>query len=197
MRLLFFSDIHGDERALARLMEMDADYYIVAGDLSSWSRGLDPLGQILARRAPRVWVLPGNHENAATIADFCSRHGLNPFHELTFQVGEYTVAGFGYSNPTPFNTPGEYSEEEIATHLVPFAGIKKMILVCHCPPHGTALDRVGPAMHFGSRSIGCFIEQNQPEWFLCGHIHEAAGSETQLGTTRAVNVGKAGYVVEI
>jgi Icc-related predicted phosphoesterase len=32
------------------------------------------------------------------------------------------VAGLGYSNPTPFNTPGEYSEKELAARLAGFAG---------------------------------------------------------------------------
>jgi Icc-related predicted phosphoesterase len=197
MRILVFSDIHGDERALGRLMEMEADHYIAAGDLTNWSRGLDALGPTLQRRAPHVWVLPGNHENAATIEAFCERFGLNPLHERTFQAGEHTVAGLGYSNPTPFNTPGEYSEEELAERLTKFAGIEKLILVCHCPPKGTGLDRAAPGLHFGSPAVGRFIEQQQPEWFLCGHIHEAAGREARLGATHAVNVGKLGYLLEI
>ena len=36
-----------------------------------------------------------------------------------------------------------------------------------------------------------------PEWFLCGHIHEAEGLEVTIGLTRAVNVGKKGYLLEL
>ena len=43
-------------------------------------------------------------------------------------------AGLGYSNITPFNTPGEYSEEEIAAALAAFDGIKPLYLVVHFPP---------------------------------------------------------------
>ena len=40
MRLLSFSDIHGDLRALGSVMEIEADYYFAAGDLATFSRGL-------------------------------------------------------------------------------------------------------------------------------------------------------------
>ena len=50
MKILVFSDIHGDYRALERLMDIEADYYFAAGDLVSWGRGLDRCGEILQRR---------------------------------------------------------------------------------------------------------------------------------------------------
>ena len=117
MRALVFSDIHGDYRALERLMETEADYYFAAGDLTSWGRGLDRCGEILQRRAGRVYVLPGNHESADQTSRLCQKFGLIHFHEQSIEAGGYHIAGFGYSNPTPFNTPGEYTEEEIARRL--------------------------------------------------------------------------------
>lgn len=198
MRLLIFSDIHGDYAALDALMKQEADYYIAAGDLTSWGRGLERSGEILARRAGQVYVLPGNHERAGQIASFCEQFGLNDFHGKSFEAGGYHVAGLGYSNPTPFNTPGEYSEQELAEHLAPFAELKPLILICHCPPIDTPLDQVGRGgAHAGSRAVRTFIEQHQPEYFFCGHIHEAAGAETKLGKTRAVNAGKRGYLLEV
>ena len=121
MKLLIFSDIHGDLQALEKLLATEADYYIAAGDLSTWGRGLDRCGEILKSRGDRVYVLPGNHESAGQIAALCREYGLNDFHERTLRLGEWTVAGLGYSNPTPFNTPGEYSERELAERLEPFA----------------------------------------------------------------------------
>jgi len=54
MRILLFSDIHGDVRALERLLRQPADVYIAAGDLSTFGRDLDrcaaalgPLGERL------------------------------------------------------------------------------------------------------------------------------------------------------
>ena len=79
MKLLIFSDIHSDLGALERLMETEADYYVAAGDLVNFGRGLERCGEILKRRAERVYVMPGNHETAAQIAEFCSQFGLHDF----------------------------------------------------------------------------------------------------------------------
>ena len=50
-RALIFSDIHNDAQALEKLMDIEADYYFAAGDLVSWARGLDKMGEIMKRRA--------------------------------------------------------------------------------------------------------------------------------------------------
>lgn len=196
-RALIFSDIHNDARALEKLMDIEADYYFAAGDLVSWARGLDKMGEILKRRAGRVYVIPGNHESEADIATFYDRHGFVNFHGGTLEVGGMHFAGLGYSSPTPFDTPGEYSEEELALRLAKFAGRKPMVLICHAPPLNTTLDRIKDGLHGGSRSVREFIEKNQPEYFFCGHIHEAEGVVEQMGATRAQNVGKRGYLLEL
>ena len=196
MKLLVFSDIHGDYRALERLMAMEADYYFAAGDLCSWGRGLDRCGEIMQRRGERVYVLPGNHESAEVTFALCAKFGLRYFHERSFQAEGFHVAGLGYSTPTPFNTPGEYTEEEMAQHLATFAALKPLILICHCPPYGTALDRVREGVHAGSRAVRQFIEEHQPVFFFCGHIHEAAGVAARIGETHGVNAGPKGYLLD-
>jgi Icc-related predicted phosphoesterase len=197
MRILVFSDIHGDRAALEALMERDADLYIAAGDLVSWGRGLDALAPVLARRAPKVWVLPGNHEHETEIEAFCARHGLNALHGRHFERDGWRIAGLGHSSPTPFNTPGDYTEEELAERLARFAGLKPLILVCHCPPLDTPLDRAAFGRHIGSRAVREFLDREQPAWFACGHVHEAAGTLTRLGATQAVNAGKGGFLIEV
>jgi len=196
MKILVFSDIHGDWRALGRLLETEADLYFSAGDLTSWERGLAEGGRILAQRGERVYVLPGNHESAAAVQAMCDRFGLNFFHERSFKTGGYHFAGLGYSSPTPFNTPGEYSEEEIAERLERFAALKPLVLVCHCPPRGTPLDRVRDGVHAGSSAVARFIELHQPALFFSGHIHEAAGVQAKLGCTRAFSAGPRGLLFD-
>lgn len=197
MRFLIFSDIHADTAALQKLMDTEADYYFAAGDLVNWAKGFEKVGPVLQARADHVYVIPGNHESESDIARFCDQYGFHDFHGKTMEVDGYTIAGLGYSNPTPFNTPGEYTEAELAERLSPFRGLSPLVMVCHCPPFGTRLDRAGQNQHFGSKSVRDFIEQAQPDYFFCGHIHEAAGASEQLGTTRAVNVGKKGYWFEL
>lgn len=197
MKILVFSDIHSDLSALEQIVAIEADYYFAAGDLVNWSRGLDRVGMILQRRADRMYVLPGNHESEQVIREMCARHGLRSFHGESFEAGGYRIAGLGYSNPTPFGTPGEYSEAELARRLSAFAGYERLVLVCHCPPKGTALDRAGPGTHLGSQAVREFLDREQPEFFFCGHIHEAHGASQRLGRTRAYNVGKRGRLIEL
>ncbi len=196
-RILIFSDIHNDARALENLMNVDADYYFCAGDLVSWARGLDKMAEILKRHADRIYVLPGNHESERDIASLCERHGFHNFHGATMRIGDVHLAGLGYSSPTPFNTPGEYSEEELASRLSKFAGLNPLVLICHAPPLDTKLDRVKDGLHAGSRAVREFIEKHQPRDFFCGHVHEAEGVVEQIGATRAQNVGKRGYLLTI
>jgi Icc-related predicted phosphoesterase len=197
MNLLIFSDIHGDLASLERLMETDADYYVAAGDLVNFGQGLKRCGEILAKRADCVYVLPGNHETAEQIAGLCREFGLHDFHERHAQWGRYQVAGLGYSSPTSFHTPGEYSEAELARKLEAFAGLAPLVLICHCPPHGTALDQIRPGVHGGSTAVRNFLMREQPEHFFCGHIHEAAGARAAIGKTQAMNVGKQGWLLDL
>jgi uncharacterized protein len=201
VRVLIFSDIHGDARALERVVSTPADVYIAAGDLSTFGRGLDRLGEILRPLGERCWVLPGNHETHEETREFCRRFGLTDFHrqvrELAGKAGPTVWAGLGYSNPTPFNTPGEYTEAEIAAALAAFDGLARLHLVVHFPPHGTALDQVARGRHAGSAVLRAWVERAQPAYLFCGHIHECAGGEDALGPTRCFNVGKAGYLLEV
>ena len=196
MKVLIFSDIHNDLRRLEALANTPADLYISAGDLVSWERGLPDCGRVLEPLGEKLWVLPGNHETAAQIASFCGQFGFHDFHGKQFEAGGHVFAGLGYSNPTPFNTPGEYSEDELTAHLAKFAGLKPLVLVCHAPPRDTPLDDGGGG-HFGSSAVRAFLEEQAPQYFFCGHIHEAAGRSAQIGKTAARNVGKQGYLLEI
>jgi Icc-related predicted phosphoesterase len=81
--------------------------------------------------------------------------------------------------------------------LTPFAELRPLVLICHAPPYGTGLDQIKPGLHGGSTAVRNFIEQQQPAHFFCGHIHESEGVAIEMGTTRARNVGKKGYLLEL
>jgi Icc-related predicted phosphoesterase len=195
VKLLIFSDIHSDLKALERHMETEADYYFAAGDMVNFGRNLDAVGEVLKQRAKQVYVIPGNHESPEQIARLCDKYGLNNFHGGQIEIDGYHVAGLGCSNPTPFDTPGEYSEEELARRATAFNGLKPMIAIFHCPPFMTRLDRITNMRHAGSTSVRDFLLREKPRYFFCGHIHEAAGVSEKLGGTSAMNVGKQGYLL--
>jgi Icc-related predicted phosphoesterase len=196
VKVLVFSDIHSDARALAKLVATPADYYFCAGDLVNWGRQLDAMGEILKPLGDRLFVIPGNHESSTQITDLCARFGFHDFHGKHVELGGYVFTGLGYSNPTPFDTPGEYSEEQLEERLHAFDGLKPMVSICHAPPHGTMLDRITNLKHAGSRSVREFLQREKPRYFFCGHIHEAAGAAEKLGETSAMNVGRKGYLLD-
>ena len=197
MKLALVSDIHLDVKSLQHFVATPADAYFVAGDLATFSGGLDKMEPILQTAKAPVYVMPGNHESEADIKGFCQEYGFEYLHNRVIERAGHHIAGLGYSNITPFKTPGEYSEPEFAERLAPWANLKPLILICHCPPLNTPLDCAGEGRHFGSPTIRKFIDENQPEWFFCGHIHEAEGVEATMGQTRGVNVGKRGYVLTL
>ncbi|MGH9716904.1 MAG: metallophosphoesterase family protein [Candidatus Acidiferrales bacterium] len=197
MKILIFSDIHGDLRALERIMARPADLYIAAGDLATFRRGLARCGEVLAPLRERLWVLPGNHETHDDTRSLCERHGFVDFHRQAKTLNGTKWAGLGYSNITPFKTPGEYSEEQIADALAAFDGIGNLYLVVHFPPYNTKLDEFAPGKHAGSPMLREWVEHAKPTFLFCGHIHETAGESDLLGATQCINVGKQGYTVEI
>ena len=197
MKLLVFSDIHMDKKALERLMAVEADLYVCAGDLVTWARGLDTMAELLQPRAEKMYMLPGNHESESDIARVCDQYGFTNLHGKSIEAGGVHIAGLGYSSPTPFNTPGEYTEAQMAERLAPFAGLKPLVLICHCPPKDTDLDGLKPGAHFGSQAVREFIDAYEPARFFCGHIHECEGRDVMIGHTRGANVGKRGYLLDL
>lgn len=197
MKIQIFSDIHGDVKTLERLLSVPADVYISAGDLTNFGKGLDAFATVLAKQAQRVWSIPGNHETIQQNQKFCADGGFVDFHHQIRQLGSSYWAGLGYSNPTPFDTPGEYTEEQLAEALDFFRGHSSLYLVVHAPPYGSKLDEFAPGKHAGSHAVREFVESEQPLMLFCGHIHECGGKSDQIGRTRCFNVGKRGYLLEL
>jgi len=104
LRLLIFSDIHNDWKTLEKLLDTEADYYIAAGDQVTWAKGLERCGEILQRRGDKVYVLRAT-TNRPTRCQYVRAVWMHNFHERHFQVGQWQVAGLGYSNPTPSTPP--------------------------------------------------------------------------------------------
>jgi len=198
LKILIFSDIHGDWKTLERHMAAEADVYVCAGDITNFGRKIDEAGEVMKARGSKVKIIPGNHETEEQVARFCDQFGFENFHGKVIDVAGHKLAGLGYSNLTPFQTPGEYTEEQLAWRLELFAEVPgPMILACHCPPFQTSLDRMRQFRHGGSTAVRDFLAKRQPDYFFCGHIHEAAGTAELLGTTKAMNVGKQGYLLDL
>jgi Icc-related predicted phosphoesterase len=125
--------------------------------------------------------------------------------------GEHTMITVGLSTPTPWDTPREASEEEIARAIeatvaaVPDVG--RCVFNLHCPPKDTPIDTclkletrpgelprpIREAGRFvttggGSVAVREAIERYQPLVGLHGHIHESGG-RFRIGRTQTFNPG--------
>lgn len=193
MKLSVLSDIHADLSRLVAAAPLIAatDVLIVCGDLT---RHGDPaeLRQVVTELkaiGPAVLAIPGNMDGAGSVA-ILEEMGVN-LHGRTVDRNGIRFIGAGASTPTPFGTPFELEEAEIVALLTGALGTDRpdrLVAVCHNPPHGTALDQAMLGRHVGGKQIRSFVETVRPDVFLCGHIHEAAGTD-QLGATRLLNPG--------
>ena len=117
------------------------------------------------------------------------------------------MISFGWSNPTPWHTPRECSEEELGKRIdALMAQVKhpeSLVMNLHVPPFQSGLDdapeldaslkvqtslgqtRFKPV---GSTAVRASIERYQPLLGLHGHVHEAHAS-CKIGRTVCINPG--------
>lgn len=203
MKIISFGDIHEDLNSLMLLKnELEsADLVIVTGDLTNNNgrKEAERVIEEIMNYNENVLAQLGNMDQPE-VNDYLTEKGIN-LHRNGFIIEDVGVFGVGGSNETPFNTPTEFSEEEIETFLLD--GIDKVkdttykIMVPHMPPINTKLDIISAGVHVGSQSVRNFILKHKPDIALSGHIHEARGSDA-IENTLAFNAGmfrEGGYVV--
>lgn len=124
---------------------------------------------------------------------------------------EHTMITVGLSTTTPWDTPREAGEEEIATAIEASLGgvpdVSRCVFNLHCPPKDTPIDTclklerrpgelprpIRVAGRFlttggGSMAVREAIERHQPLVGLHGHIHESGG-RFRIGRTQTFNPG--------
>jgi uncharacterized protein len=125
-------------------------------------------------------------------------------HRLT---EEHEIITSGWTNPTPWNTERECSEEELAARLESMfeqvEDMERCIFNIHVPPNNSKIDICpkldenmkvvydmgNPVMApAGSTAVREAIERLQPLVGLHGHIHEGRG-EAKIGRTICLNPG--------
>ena len=123
------------------------------------------------------------------------------------EFGPYHVLGFGWSNPTPWRSPREMEELQIASTLRELADEledpSRAIFDVHPPPHNSSLDlapKLKEDLSFaspdgqsqlvpvGSTAVRDIIAEYQPLLSLHGHVHESRGS-AGIGGTLCLNPG--------
>jgi len=156
----------------------------------------------------KVYMTGGN-DDRPEVEDVLksSEYVIDPEGEVVTLEDGREMLSSGWSNPTPWKTPRECSEVQIAAKLdVMISKVQNMescVFNLHVPPYDSGLDtcpkldeNLKPVyagseiimMSAGSTSVRKAIEKNQPAVGLHGHIHESRGF-VKIGRTLCLNPG--------
>src|SRR5579864_530247 len=155
----------------------------------------------------RIFVSPGN-DDEMEVDDVIRRAELVELGEgHVMEFDGFVMISTGWSNPTPWKTHREESEEQLAGRIDAMASQvpdpARAIFNLHCPPFRSGLDEApaidadlrllhgGRALRpVGSTAVREAIEKRQPLLSLHGHIHESKGA-VKIGKTLSINPGSA------
>ncbi len=200
---IVLGDIHDDTNGLMDIPELaQAHGIIVSGDIT-FDGGVSQAERVLLpleTHTPRILAQIGNMDRAE-ITPWLQEKNWNLHTEARELAPELCIFGVGGSTFTPFGTPSEFPESNYATWLEELwqkaRKWPKHVLISHNPPKDTLCDVIGDGVHVGSTAVREFIEENQPDVCICGHIHEACAVDS-IGRTVVVNPGNfsaGGYVL--
>jgi Icc-related predicted phosphoesterase len=152
-------------------------------------------------------VMPGNDDIAEVKEVLTQGSWLTQAEGHVLELGPYQVLSLGYSTITPWSSPRELTEEEMADHLSKLIEQiqpgKPVIFNVHNPPADSGTDlafkltremRIETAggdpvrMPVGSQAVRAAIERVQPVLSLHGHIHESRAMSS-IGRTKVCNPG--------
>ena len=156
----------------------------------------------------KCYISPGNDDLFEVDGVLnSSSYVINPEERVVTMDGEHEMITLGYTNHTPWNSPREVDEDELARKLESLAaGVKNMktaIFNVHVPPIDTPIDRAPMVdrdlkvvvksgqvqmTSAGSKACRAAIEKHQPLLGIHGHIHESHGFVT-IGKTLCANPG--------
>lgn len=200
MKILASGDIHGDvtlaETLAKRAEEEKVDLVVLCGDITYAEASTENLIGPFAKRNQKVVLIPGNHESVAT-ADFLAElYGATNLHGYSIKAGDIGLFGAGGAN-IGIN---QLNEDEIFNLLKQghekVQDLKTKIMVTHVHPTGGNMEKF-TSIFPGSDGVSKAIKEFKPDLLLCSHVHEAEGLEENVGSTKVINVGKKGKIIEI
>jgi Icc-related predicted phosphoesterase len=207
MKILFFSDNHGNNRMLDNILlkSRKSDAVVCAGDFTIFENDMLEILKKLNSIGKPIILIHGNHETASEVILCCERLSNIHFIHKKYYIIE-NIVFFGYGGGGFSSTDSKFvieSNKFITSYPSIVDSIKssnentevKLILVTHQPAFGTKLDLLD--VHVGNKSITDFIVKYQPTIAVSGHIHETAGYEDKIKNTRVINPAWNGMIIDL
>lgn len=200
---------------------------VEAEGLQKWIDIIDDPLNDGTKRVPdgtKIIICPGNDDKFA-IDDIIKNDPRVIFGEgaRVDLDDQHEMISYGWTNPTPWKTYRETTEEVIEEKIDELAklvnNMENAVFCLHAPPYESIIDEApllnpdltyigfssGAPIHgpVGSKAVRKAIEKYQPLLGLHGHIHESPGS-LQIGRTYCVNPGSEyteailkGFLIEL
>ncbi|MBI2581193.1 metallophosphoesterase family protein [Candidatus Woesearchaeota archaeon] len=202
LKLLAFSDLHGNEKALGIVAKRakKADVVVCAGDFTVFEHNILRIMRKLDTIGKPVMLVNGNHEDEGLVYEICrTLKNVKQIHRKVYGSNEfpdYVFVGHGGEGFDSVSEDFERFARGISFRLQQLRKKgKKIIFITHQPPHGTKLDYIWA--HHGNKSYTRFVKKFQPLLHVCGHLHETQGKKDRIGKTLVINPGPKGEVVEV
>ncbi|MCF8565509.1 metallophosphoesterase [Alicyclobacillus tolerans] len=155
----------------------------------------------------RCFISPGNDDVLELDAILSSSDYVECPDARIVDLDGYEMLSYGWVNVTPWNSPRDLPDDELAKRIQSLAAELKnpnrAIFNLHVPPYNSGLD-TAPVLDselkpvvaggevqtaaVGSQAVRSLIEQYQPILSLHGHIHESRGA-TRIGRCVSLNPG--------
>lgn len=194
MKIIVIGDIHMEMNNILKIQELShADAIILNGDLTNFGGAAEAQKVVKEVRSinPNVLAQLGNLDQRE-VGSWLTAEGINIHGKALLQDEGFWLVGLGGSNQTPFNTPTEFSEQELASLATKAfqqrTDDRPTLFISHCPPINTAVDIISSGQHVGSSAVRTAIETFAPALCVTGHIHEAKGQD-KIGSIPIYNPG--------
>jgi Icc-related predicted phosphoesterase len=200
-----YAEYVGDQVRIDRLFDV-----LAKERLAEW---ITLAEERLAGTHVKVYLCGGNDDTDEVLTaldEVPAERVVNAENRVVPLDDEHELVTIGYSTPTPWETPREKTDPEIAEVIDKVVGDvaepSHAVFNFHCPPLDSSLDTClkldasvwpptpvierGQPVYYGagSQAVADSLERYQPTVGLHGHIHESRGA-TKYGRTPAYNPG--------
>ncbi|UCH60679.1 MAG: metallophosphoesterase [Anaerolineales bacterium] len=174
--------------------------------LATIQRWMDYADEKLSGTGIRCFVCPGNDDMLEVDDVIAASQSVQLAEGRVIQLDEHhEMASSGWTNPTPWDTHREESEQALLERLEAVisqvGNPRNAVFNLHAPPYGSGLDEapeltedLRPAyagrslVAVGSKAVMQVIDKYEPLLSLHGHIHEGKGTR-KYRKTLCINPG--------